>query len=87
MKKQLKEEELKYKKEERAHKAAMKEAKLLEKQSKKLTMVRKSKCTKSTPDFIADNLILDEATDDLPADAAADNTTEESTYNNKGSSK
>ena len=43
MKKQLKEEELKHKKEERARKAAMKEAKFLEKQSKKQTKVRKSK--------------------------------------------
>ena len=34
-----------------------------------------------------DNLILDEVTDDLPADAATNNTAEESTCINKGSSK
>ena len=39
------------------------------------------------PDVTADNLTLDEATDGLPADAAADNTAEENTCNNKCSSK
>ena len=87
LKKQLKEEELKHKKEERARKAAMKEAQLLEKQSKKQTRVRKSKHTGSMHGVTADNLILDEVTDDLPADAATDNTAEESTCNNKGSAK
>ena len=38
-------------------------------------------------DVTADNLILDEAINGLPADAAADNTAEENTCNNKGSSK
>ena len=59
MKKQLEEEELKHKKEERTHKAAMKEAKLLEKQSNKQTRARKSKCTGSMPDVTTDNLTLD----------------------------
>ena len=123
----------------------MKEAKLLEKQSKKQTRARKSKRTGSMPDVTADSLIpissmlymasgcssspyfepllqvnidvfrvhciycynssgiftseayrrvssskfksLDEATDGLPADAAVDNTAEESPCNNKDSSK
>ena len=64
----------------------MKEAKLLEKQSKKQISTRKGKRTGSMPDVIADNLTLDEATDGLPVDAATDNTAEESTCNN-GSSK
>ena len=64
----------------------MKEAKFLVKLSKKQTRARKSKCTGSMPDVTADNLTLDEATDGLPADSAA-NTTEESICNNKGSSK
>ena len=69
-------------------KAAMKESKLLEKQSKKQTRARKSKCTGSMPDVTTDKLTLDEATDGLPVDAAADNTVEESTCtcNNKDSS-
>ena len=65
----------------------MKEAKLLEKQSKKQTSTRKGKRTGSMPDVTADNRTFDEATDGLPADAAADNTAEESTCNNNGSSK
>ena len=87
LKKQLKEEELKHKKEERAHKAAMKESKLLEKQYNKQTRARKSKCTGSMPDVTVDKLTLDEAIDGLPVDAAADNTAEESTCNNKDSLK
>ena len=39
------------------------------------------------PDVTTDNLTLDEATDGLPADVAADNTAEESTCNDKRSSK
>ena len=35
-------------------------------------------------DVIADNLTIDEVTDDPPVNAAADNMTEESTYNDKG---
>ena len=58
MKKQLKEEELKHKKEETC-KAAMKEAKLLEKQSNKQTRARNSKCTGSMPDVTVDKLTLD----------------------------
>lgn len=76
----LKEEELKHI-EERACKVAMKEVKLLDKQSKKLTRVMRSKCTGSVYDVKADYLTL-EVTDGSPADAAT-----ESTYNNKGSSK
>ena len=68
----------------------MKEAKLLEKQSKQQTRTRKSKRTGSMPDVTADNLTTHEATDGLPVDAAADNAvadnTAESTCNN-GSSK
>ena len=85
MKKQLKEEELKHKKEERARKAAMKEVKFFEKESNKQTRARKSKRTGSMPDVTVDNLTLDEATDGLPADAAADSTAEESTCNNGSS--
>ena len=87
MNKQLKDKELKHKKEERACKAAMKEAKFLEKQSNKQTRARKNKRTGSMPDVTADNLTLDEATDGLQADAATDSTAEESTCNSKGSSK
>ena len=39
------------------------------------------------PHVIADNLTLDEVTDDPPVNAAADNMTEESTYNDRGPSK
>ena len=58
----------------------MKEAKLLEKQPKKQTSARKSKHTGSMPDITADNLTLDEATDGLPADAAADNIQQKRTH-------
>ena len=80
MKKRLKEEELKHI-EERACMVAMKEVKLLDKQSKKLTRVMKSKCTGSMCDVKADNLTL-KITDGSSADAAT-----ESTCHNKGSSK
>ena len=57
----------------------MKEVKLLDKQSKKLTRVTKSKCTGSMCDVKADNLTL-KITDGSSADAAT-----ESTCHNKGS--
>ena len=64
-----------------ACKAAMKEAKLLKKQSKKQTRAKKSKRTGNMLDVTADDLILDKATDGLPADAAADSKAEESICN------
>jgi len=80
LKNKLKEEVLKHKVEEKACKAALKAAKLLNKQSNKPTRRKQSKHISSMnnmPDVIVDNLKPDVITDDPLADVVTDNLADE----------
>lgn len=60
---------------------------MFQKQSKKPTIRKQSECTSCMPDVTADNLTLDEATDNPPADAPTDHMIDISTCSDKGASK
>ena len=75
MKKQQREEELKHKAEEKARKAAMRKAKLLEKQSQKPTRRKQGKRTSSSMPDVAAETTCGVPTDAPVADVTIDNLT------------
>ena len=80
MKKKLKEEELKCKQEEKARKAALKEA---EKQRKKPIRRKQGNRRSSRPEVAADNLTPDVLTDDPVADVPKDDPVADVTTDNQ----